>query len=141
MPRAAGSSWRRSSQQLDRGEEAHQELERLRAAGAPRGEIDRRLALLAYNSGDLQEAQQRFTDLLTSGEADDAAQLYLADIAARDGDPDARARRLPAAVRFLAGARGALARGGAAARLASRAARRSRCSMTMRAEHPEESSI
>jgi predicted Zn-dependent protease len=37
----------------------------------------------------MKEAHQRFTDLLTSGEGNDAAQLYLADIAARDGDPEA----------------------------------------------------
>ena len=73
---------------LDRSEEAHQELERLRAKGAPQAEIDRRLALLAFNSGDMKEARQRFTDLLSSGEGNEAAQLYLADIAARDGDPD-----------------------------------------------------
>jgi tetratricopeptide (TPR) repeat protein len=74
---------------LDRLEEAHQELERLRTTKASPGEIDRRLALLAYNAGDLKEAQQRFADLATHGEATDAALLYLADIAARDGDPDA----------------------------------------------------
>jgi tetratricopeptide (TPR) repeat protein len=74
---------------VDRSEEAHQELELLRAGGAPAPEIDRRLALLAFNSGDMKEARQRFTDLLSSGEGNDAAQLYLADIAARDGDPDA----------------------------------------------------
>jgi tetratricopeptide (TPR) repeat protein len=74
---------------LDRSEEAHQELERLRSHGAPTGEVDRRLALLAFNSGDMKEARQRFTELLTSGEGNDAAQLYLADISARDGDPDA----------------------------------------------------
>jgi tetratricopeptide (TPR) repeat protein len=74
---------------LDRLEEAHQELERLRSTKASPGEIDRRLALLAYNAGDLKEAQQRFADLATHGEATDAALLYLADIAARDGDPDA----------------------------------------------------
>jgi tetratricopeptide (TPR) repeat protein len=73
---------------LDRSEEAHQELERLRARGAPQPEIDRRLALLAFNSGDMKEARQRFSDLLSTGEGNDAAQLYLADIAARDGDPD-----------------------------------------------------
>jgi predicted Zn-dependent protease len=71
---------------LDRSEEAHQELERLRTNGAPQAEIDRRLALLAFNSGDMKEARQRFTDLLNNGEGNDAAQLYLADIAARDGD-------------------------------------------------------
>ena len=73
---------------LDRSEEAHQQLEQLRAQGAPPGEVDRRLALLAFNSGDMKEARQRFTELLSSGEGNDAAQLYLADIAARDGDPD-----------------------------------------------------
>ena len=73
---------------LDRSEEAHQELERMRAGGAPQGEVDRRLALLAFNSGDLKEARQRFTDLLTSGEGNEAAQLYLADIEARQGNPD-----------------------------------------------------
>ncbi|MFL6600684.1 MAG: tetratricopeptide repeat protein [Steroidobacteraceae bacterium] len=74
---------------LDRIEEAHQELERLRGTKASPGEIDRRLALLAYNAGDMKEAQQRFADLATHGEATDAALLYLADIAARDGDADA----------------------------------------------------
>jgi predicted Zn-dependent protease len=73
---------------LDRSEEAHQQLEQLRADGVPQAEVDRRLALLAYNSGDLKEAKQRFTDLVTSGEGNDAAALYLADIAARDNDPD-----------------------------------------------------
>jgi tetratricopeptide (TPR) repeat protein len=74
---------------LDRIEEAHQELERLRTTKVSPGEIDRRLALLAFNAGDLKEAQQRFAELATHGEATDAALLYLADIAARDGDPDA----------------------------------------------------
>jgi tetratricopeptide (TPR) repeat protein len=73
---------------LDRSEEAHQELERMRAGGAPQAEVDRRLALLAFNSGDLKEARQRFTDLLSSGEGNEAAQLYLADIEARQGNPD-----------------------------------------------------
>ncbi len=73
---------------LDRVEQAHQQLESLRSAGVPAEEIDRRLALLAYQSGDLQEAKQRFTSLIASGEASDTAQLYLADIALRDGDPE-----------------------------------------------------
>jgi len=75
--------------QLDRLEEAHQELERLRSTKASPGEIDRRLALLAYNAGDFKEAQQRFTEIATQGEASDAALLFLADIAQRDGDTDA----------------------------------------------------
>lgn len=74
---------------LDRIEEAHQELERLKNAKASPGEIDRRLALLAYNAGDFKEAQQRFAEMATQGEASDAALLYLADIAQRDGDSDA----------------------------------------------------
>ncbi|MFZ0549708.1 MAG: tetratricopeptide repeat protein, partial [Steroidobacteraceae bacterium] len=73
-------------QELGRVEDAHQELERLRTADAPRGEVDRRLAVLAYESGDLQEAQQRFADLAESGEADDSTLMYLSDIAARQGD-------------------------------------------------------
>jgi tetratricopeptide (TPR) repeat protein len=73
---------------LDRLEDAHQELERLRSK-EPAAEIDRRLALLAYEAGDMKEAQQRFAELASSGEANEAALLYLADIAARDGDTDA----------------------------------------------------
>ncbi len=73
---------------LDRLEDAHQELERLRSK-LPAGEVDRRLALLAYEAGDMKEAQQRFAELASSGEASEAALLYLADIAARDGDTDA----------------------------------------------------
>jgi tetratricopeptide (TPR) repeat protein len=73
---------------LDRLEDAHQELERLRSK-EPAAEIDRRLALLAYDAGDMKEAQQRFAELASSGEANEAALLYLADIAARDGDTDA----------------------------------------------------
>jgi tetratricopeptide (TPR) repeat protein len=73
---------------LDRVEEAHQQLESLRDQGVPAGEIDRRLALLAFQSGDLKEAQLRFSALLANGEGNDAVRLYLADIAARDGDPE-----------------------------------------------------
>jgi len=74
---------------LDRVEEAHQELERLRTTKASVEEIDRRLALLAFEAGDMKEAQQRFEELAAHGQATDAAMLYLADIAARDGDADA----------------------------------------------------
>jgi tetratricopeptide (TPR) repeat protein len=74
---------------LDRSEEAHQQLELLRSKGAPQAEIDRRLALLAFNSGDYKEARQRFTELVSSGQGNDGAQLYLADIEVRTGDPDA----------------------------------------------------
>jgi predicted Zn-dependent protease len=75
---------------LDRLEDAHQELEQMRSAqGSAAAEIDRRLALLAFEAGDMKEAQQRFAELASSGEANEAALLYLADIAARDGDTDA----------------------------------------------------
>ncbi len=73
---------------LDRLEEAHLELDRLRGTDAEKGDIDRRLALLAFQGGDYSEAQRRFTELATSDEATDAALLYLADIAERDGDTD-----------------------------------------------------
>jgi tetratricopeptide (TPR) repeat protein len=73
---------------LDRMEEAHQELERLRSK-LPPGEIDGRLALLAYDAGDLKEAQQRFSELASGGQTAEAAMLYLADISAREGDKDA----------------------------------------------------
>jgi predicted Zn-dependent protease len=72
---------------LDRMEEAHQELERLRAKVSP-AEVDGRLALLAYDAGDLKEAQQRFSELAANGQTTEAAMLYLADIAAREGDKD-----------------------------------------------------
>ena len=76
-------------QALGRVEDAHQELERLRASDAPRAEVDRRLAVLAYESGDLREAQQRFAALAESGEASESALMYLSDIAAREGDVEA----------------------------------------------------
>jgi predicted Zn-dependent protease len=72
---------------LDRVEDAHLQLESLRGT-VPGPEIDRRLALLAFQSGDLKEARQRFTGLLAKDGNNEAAQLYLADIAARDGDPE-----------------------------------------------------
>jgi tetratricopeptide (TPR) repeat protein len=75
--------------ELDRLEEARQELERLRAAGAGGDEVDRRLALIAFQSGDLKEARRRFADLIDRGEASDAALFYLADIASRTGDKEA----------------------------------------------------
>ena len=55
---------------LDRTEEAHQELERLRSAQVPAADIDRRLALLAFEAGDMKEAQQRFSELASSGQTD-----------------------------------------------------------------------
>jgi len=122
---------------LDRSEEAHQQLEQLRAGGAPQAEIDRRLALLAFNSGDMKEARRRFQDLLSSGEGNDAAQLYLADIAARDGDPDAAI----AAYRRLYDSSVALsARSRAAALLLDKSARTEALALLddYAADHPED---
>lgn len=73
---------------LDRVEEARRELERIRAEGSRTAEVDRRLALLAYSSGDFDEAQRRFTELATSNQGSEAALLYLAQIAERDGDTE-----------------------------------------------------
>jgi tetratricopeptide (TPR) repeat protein len=73
-------------QALGRVEDAHQELERLRSTNLSRAEVDQRLAVLAYDSGDLDEAQQRFADLAENGEADERTLMYLSDIAARQGD-------------------------------------------------------
>src|SRR6516165_3149755 len=122
---------------LDRSEEAHQQLELLRAGGAPQAEVNRRLALLAFNSGDMKEARQRFTELLASGEGNDAAQLYLADIAARDGDPEGAI----AAYRRLYDSSVALsARSRAAALLLDRNARTEALALLddYAADHPED---
>ncbi len=73
---------------LDRLEEARQELDRLRRMDASPGEIDRRLALIAFQSGDMADARRRFRDLIDRGEANETALLYLGDIAARTGDQD-----------------------------------------------------
>jgi len=73
---------------LGRLEEARQELERLRSSDVAVSEIDQRLALLSYESGDLADAKRRFTALLDHGEASASALLYLGDIAARSGDED-----------------------------------------------------
>ncbi|HEY1873995.1 MAG TPA: tetratricopeptide repeat protein [Steroidobacteraceae bacterium] len=122
---------------LDRSEEAHQQLELLRAGGAPQAEVDRRLALLAFNSGDMKEARRRFTELLSNGEGNDAAQLYLADIAARDGDPEGAI----AAYRRLYDSSVALsARSRAAALLLDRSARTEALALLddYAADHPED---
>jgi tetratricopeptide (TPR) repeat protein len=122
---------------LDRSEEAHQQLERLRSHGAPTAEVDRRLALLAFNSGDFKEARQRFSELVTTGEGNDAAALYLADISARDGDTDAAI----AAYRRLYDSTVALsARSRAAALLLDRSARTEALALLddYAADHPED---
>src|SRR5258708_1575715 len=57
------------------------------------GTRSRRCSMLRRTSppcaaGDLKEARQRFAELLSSGQGNETTQLYLADITARDGDPD-----------------------------------------------------
>jgi tetratricopeptide (TPR) repeat protein len=77
-------------QDLGRTDEARKELERLRSSGDTNTqEVDRRLALLAFDNGDLEQAQKRFTDLMRTGEAGDGAMFYLAQIAEGQGDKDA----------------------------------------------------
>jgi tetratricopeptide (TPR) repeat protein len=77
-------------QDLGRADDARKELERLRTGGEiDANEIDRRLALLAYDNGELEQAQKRFTDLMRSGEAGDGAMFYLAQIAEAQGDKEA----------------------------------------------------
>ncbi len=74
-------------QDLGRTDEARKELARLRAGGSldPQ-EIDRRLALLAFDSGDLEQAQKGFTELMRGGEPGDGVLFYLAQIAEAQGD-------------------------------------------------------
>jgi tetratricopeptide (TPR) repeat protein len=77
-------------QDLGRADDARKELERLRTGGEINAnEIDRRLALLAFDNGDLEQAQKRFTDLMRGGEAGDGAMFYLAQIAEAQGDKGA----------------------------------------------------
>ncbi len=77
-------------QDLGRTDEARKELERLRGAGGVDSqEVDRRLALLAFDSGDMQQAQKGFTALMRSGEPGDGVLFYLAQIAEAQGDKDA----------------------------------------------------
>ncbi|HEY6457336.1 MAG TPA: tetratricopeptide repeat protein [Steroidobacteraceae bacterium] len=77
-------------QDLGRAEEAAKELERLRASGdTDTQEIDRRLALLAFDNGDLAQAQKRFTALMSTGEAGEGTLFYLAQIADAQGNKEA----------------------------------------------------
>lgn len=73
---------------LDRMDDARAELERLRSAGTPDVEVDRQLAMLAFQNGDMKEATRRFTALATSAEGDDGALFYLAEIAERADNAD-----------------------------------------------------
>lgn len=121
---------------LERFEEARQELERLHAEGVAPAEVERRLALLALESGDLDEAERRLTALATSGEATDVAIFYLAEIAEREGDFESAL----AGYRRLANSQLAVtARARAAAILLERGERAEALAMLddYAAEHPE----
>ena len=90
-----------------------------RASALPRraaAEIDRRLALLAFKSGDMKEAQQRFTELVSSGEGERRRAALSRRHRGARRRPGRGHRRLSPALRLLGGASGALARRGAAAR-------------------------
>ena len=123
---------------LDRLEEARRELDRIRATGALNSEVDRRLALLAYQGGDFAEAQRRFTELATSNDASDAALLYLAEIAERDGDDDTA---LAGYRRLLGSSLGVAARSRAAAILMEKKERGEALTLLddYVSEHPEKS--
>ncbi|HEX7416664.1 MAG TPA: tetratricopeptide repeat protein [Steroidobacteraceae bacterium] len=74
---------------LDRLEEARKELERLQPIPEARIEAERRLALLAFRSGDLAEARQRFEEIYGRRESSTEALYYLAVLAELSGDTDA----------------------------------------------------
>ncbi len=73
---------------LDRNEEAHVELLRLLDDEALHDEAERRLAMLALQSGDFDEARQRFGARLQRGVASAESFFYLALLAERRGDKD-----------------------------------------------------
>ena len=70
---------------LDRTEEARGELERLGADRALAPEVERRLALLAFATGDAADAERRFTARLERKEGAGEALFYLAVLAERAG--------------------------------------------------------
>ncbi len=73
---------------LDRTEEAHQELERLAGEPALADEADRRLALLAAATGDFADSQRRFVARLRRGAGAAESTYYLGLLAERTGQPD-----------------------------------------------------
>ncbi len=74
--------------ELGRNEEAHRELERLLDDETVRDDAERRLALLALSSGDLDEARRRFGERLQRGAGSAEAFFYLAVLAERRGEKD-----------------------------------------------------
>ena len=74
---------------LDRVEEARIELERLLQDDDVGPEAERRLALLAFREGDLQEAAGRFSQRLRTGDDPAEALFYLGALAERHGNEQA----------------------------------------------------
>jgi tetratricopeptide (TPR) repeat protein len=75
--------------QLDRIEEARIELERLLQDDDAGPQAERRLALLAYREGDVQEAAGRFSQRLRTGDDPAEALFYLGALAERHGNGQA----------------------------------------------------
>jgi tetratricopeptide (TPR) repeat protein len=74
---------------LERTEDARVELERLAKVDATRVEAERRLALLAYRSGDFADARNRFAEIYGRREGSTEALYYLSLIAELQGETDA----------------------------------------------------
>jgi tetratricopeptide (TPR) repeat protein len=77
---------------LGREREARLALESLRETAALRPQAERRLALLAFDRGDYDEAQSVFSTLLKDQESSAIAVYYLAAIAERRGESAAALR-------------------------------------------------
>lgn len=75
--------------QLDRIEEARIELERLLQDDDAGPQAERRLALLAFREGDVQEAAGRFSQRLRTGDDPAEALFYLGALAERHGNGQA----------------------------------------------------
>jgi Flp pilus assembly protein TadD len=73
---------------LNRTQEAREEFERLRAAGGNAAEIDRRLALLSMQDGDLEDARRRFTAMSREAAAAESAVFHIAEIDALEGQEE-----------------------------------------------------
>lgn len=73
---------------LEHVEESRLELDRLKADESVRVEAERRLALLAFESGDLEDAERRLGECLGRGEGGGETLYYLALIAERRKDFD-----------------------------------------------------
>jgi tetratricopeptide (TPR) repeat protein len=73
---------------LNRTQEAREEFERLRAEGGNAAEIDRRLALLSLQEGDLEDARRRFTAMVREAGVAESALFHIAEIDALEGEEE-----------------------------------------------------